>query len=163
MRNVERRREWQRKNYLKNREAIREKARQTYLKNRETALAKQKEYAQKNKEQETERASRWRTTNPARNMWLQARKRALKKGLEFSIEVDDIVLPEKCPYLNIPLQVNSGKGFQPTSYSLDRINSTKGYVKGNIEVISNMANSMKRDASVEELTIFATNVLEKFK
>jgi hypothetical protein len=163
MRDKENLKQWRRENYLKNRERIRAQAKQSYLKNRDTILAKQKEYAEANRDACVERATKWRKTKPERNMWLQARKRAANKGLEFTIDVEDIVLPTVCPYLGIELKVNTGKGFQPDSYSLDRIDSSKGYVKGNIGVISNMANSMKRDATPEQLINFATSVLERFK
>ena len=34
--------------------------------------------------------------------------------------------------------------------SIDRIDNTKGYVKGNVCIISNRANAIKRDGSAEE-------------
>lgn len=96
-------------------------------------------------------------TNPALFMWKQAKHRAEfdYNGMEFSIDVEDIIIPEKCPYFDIPfipLDRNWG-------YSLDRIDSSKGYVKGNIQVISSKANTMKNNATKEELIKFAEGVL----
>jgi hypothetical protein len=48
------------------------------------------------------------------------------------------------------MEVSDGK-FSHSSYSLDRIDSDKGYVKGNVQVISYRANMLKSNASIEEL------------
>lgn len=49
------------------------------------------------------------------------------------------------------------------SYSLDRIDSSRGYVKGNIWVISLRANRIKNDSTVEELRLIADKVEQKLK
>lgn len=75
--------------------------------------------------------------------------------MEFTITVADIVLPKKCPYFNevfVALDKRWG-------YSLDRIDSTKGYTPDNIQVISRLANQLKNCASEEELIRFAKGVL----
>lgn len=94
-------------------------------------------------------------------MFTRAKDRAKKNNLPFDIEISDIVIPEKCPYLDIPLFVGKGKQTD-NSPSLDRKNCKLGYVKGNIEVISNKANAMKYSATPEELLLFARKVIEKF-
>jgi hypothetical protein len=86
-------------------------------------------------------------------LWLRAKRRAKDSNAEFSITPFDVkdVWPtdNKCPILGITLECNpSGKsGPQRQSPSLDRIDSTKGYVKGNIAVISYHANLLKSNES----------------
>lgn len=96
-------------------------------------------------------------------IWLRAKTRAKSKGQEFNIEVKDVVLPEVCPVLGIPLKHNSGKsGAYKDSYSLDRIDNSRGYVKGNVQVISQLANSMKAGANPKEMLLFAKWVLDTY-
>lgn len=97
--------------------------------------------------------------NRKKLIFFKAKERAAKDFIDFSIEIDDIVIPEKCPYLEIPLTHSLGKGQLPSNSSLDRIDSSKGYVKGNVQVISRLANTMKSNATNEQLETFAKNVL----
>lgn len=83
-------------------------------------------------------------------LFRNAKSRAKKSKIEFSIEIEDIIIPTHCPILGIKLEENV-KIAKPNSYSIDRINSEKGYVKGNIQIISHRANAIKNDATVEEL------------
>jgi hypothetical protein len=93
-----------------------------------------------------------------------AKQRAKKKDILFDITLEDIVLPTHCPILGIPLEVNidAGKGGKDSSYSLDRIDNSLGYVKGNVRVISHKANSMKHSATKEELILFAKYILSTY-
>ena len=83
----------------------------------------------------------------------KARSRAKLFNLECNIEIEDVEIPEHCPVLGIPLF--PGKGYRtPNSPSVDRINSTKGYIKGNVKVISTLANRLKQESSIEDLEKF---------
>jgi hypothetical protein len=70
------------------------------------------------------------------------------------------IAPEKCPVFGEPFSQN-GSGFSNWSPSIDKIDPTKGYVPGNIQVISMLANCMKRDASSEQLQKFAEWILKR--
>ena len=59
-----------------------------------------------------------------------------RRGLEYNLEPEDIVISETCPYLKIKLSYNKKDSKKPFYYSIDRIDSSKGYIKGNIQIIS---------------------------
>jgi hypothetical protein len=87
-----------------------------------------------------------------------ARTRARVKGLPFDITAEylDTLLVHTCPILGIPLVSHKGrKGPRDDSPSLDRIVPEKGYVRGNVVVISGRANRIKSDASFKELRAVA--------
>ena len=99
-----------------------------------------------------------RIRNAQHYLWKRAKDRATKYGLDFNIEESDIVIPDMCPILEVPFEWGV-KGNYEYSPSLDKIDPTKGYVKGNVCVISKKANSMKNSATYEELKKFCKNVL----
>lgn len=127
-----------------------------------------KQYYQKHKERlkiKNNIASRkWRESHPEAYILSGRRSNAKRSGIEFSLSIEDIQIPDVCPYLKVPLQklgANKGirSGYAP---SLDRIDPSKGYVKGNVEIISDLANKMKSNASKEQLVQFAKSVLKKW-
>jgi hypothetical protein len=80
------------------------------------------------------------------------RRRAEKRGLDFNLVPEDIVIPETCPILGIPLAFARGvRGGWAASPAVDRIDNAKGYVRGNVAVISHRANLMKSNATLEEM------------
>lgn len=70
--------------------------------------------------------------------------------MPFSIAVEDISVPKCCPVLGFEMSFG-GMDERATSPSIDRIIPELGYVKGNIMVISQKANRMKNDATLDEL------------
>lgn len=86
-----------------------------------------------------------------------AKCRAKRDGIEFNLIKSDVVIPTHCPILGIPIKRNIGSGFHNDSPSLDRIHNTKGYTKDNIRVISNRANLLKCDATLEELELIVND------
>lgn len=93
---------------------------------------------------------------PEQRLLVTVRHRAKTRGLDFDLTLEDIVVPEFCPILGIPLIRGQGVGKHlPNSPSIDRIDNSRGYVRGNVWIISKRANTMKSDASLEELQLFA--------
>ena len=93
-----------------------------------------------------------RLENPEYYLWKAAKKRAKDKQLDFTIEVSDIIIPQFCPLLQIPIVHTVGKGTRNNgSPSLDRLDNSLGYTPNNIIVISWRANFLKSDASYQEM------------
>lgn len=82
-----------------------------------------------------------------------ARQRSRAKNLMFDLDNNYIyaMLPETCPVLGNTIIYDNKRGYSPDSPSIDRIDPSKGYVKGNVAVISFRANMIKSDAGVFEL------------
>lgn len=121
-------------------------------------------YYHKNKQQVKEKNIAWANDNFEKYTYNRVRQRAKREGTEFTITTEDIIIPEKCPFLGTLLIKKLGENL-PTEnvVSLDRIDSSKGYIKGNIQVLSHKANRMKNDATHEELLTFCTNYLNLTK
>jgi hypothetical protein len=90
-----------------------------------------------------------RQEEPDRALWQRARKRAADRGIPFDLPFDEVVIPPNCPVLGIPLKVGGERS--PNSPSLDRIIPKRGYVSGNVRVISDRANRLKSDRDLQSL------------
>ncbi|NBS70476.1 hypothetical protein EBT31_16415 [bacterium] len=98
----------------------------------------------------------------AAGIYYSAKKRKVPVGFESAIEFASYVksiAPDKCPVFGKKF-VEQGNGFGRFSPSIDKIDPRKGYVRGNVQVISVLANCMKRDANRKELQQFAKWVLK---
>lgn len=90
-----------------------------------------------------------------------ARARGRKSGLEATINPGDLHWPTHCPILGIELDYPARSGSRGTGRagdnwpSLDRWDNAKGYVRGNVYVISYRANVLKSNANPEELEAVA--------
>jgi hypothetical protein len=104
------------------------------------------------KRAETERERRknnWKY-KPSLHMLNNSKQRAKGKGMEHTLLLEDIVIPEICPVLGIKLETGDRKNHN-NAPSIDRIDNTKGYTKDNIMIISARANILKKDATMDEL------------
>ena len=93
----------------------------------------------------------------ARNIRNSACRRGAKyNAWEFTITEDDLEWPTHCPVLPwIELHYPGRYRNDPAGASLDRINHRKGYVPGNVRVISLRANLLRKDTTPEELRALA--------
>ena len=80
----------------------------------------------------------WRKENIIKCMLQVVRARARQKNYEYSLLEDDLILPKTCPVFGFPLESHISKesrGPKDNSYSIDRIDNSKGYTKDNIQII----------------------------
>jgi len=137
------------KYYRKNKEALREKQKIYHLKNREAILKRQRINTLKNKEA----SKRYRQKKWEKQRIKGAVHRAKAKNLPFNITEEYVksVTPKDmiCPALGI--KMNTSVEDLDSTPSLDRLVPEKGYVKGNVIVVSFRVNRIKTDATPEEL------------
>lgn len=88
----------------------------------------------------------------------RAKKRAEARGVPFDLSIDylEAIYPKDslCPVLKISM-IWGSEDCQNNSPSLDRIHPAIGYIPGNVMWISNRANKIKNDATVDELVLVA--------
>lgn len=93
----------------------------------------------------------WKIVRPRiRRLITEAKYRAARAGIEFSLKFEDLKIPENCPALGIPIRWDrhSPHANKP---SLDRIDNSKGYTRENTRIVSLRANILKKDATREEI------------
>jgi hypothetical protein len=144
--------------YQNNKEQVKAKAKQYYHNNKDKVLEDAKKYREANRPKIQEKGREYYRRKLKNRLLNAARARSRKYGYEFDLTEKDIVLPKYCPLLGIEMFVTeSRKGSKHSSFSLDRIDSSKGYTKDNVWVISHKANSMKSDSNYEDFKKMADN------
>ena len=91
-----------------------------------------------------------RYSNVERTIFHETKSRAKASKIEFNLSIEDIVIPEVCPVLGTKFASGLG-GRKDNSPSIDKIIPSKGYVKGNVKIISWLANCIKRDCTDPEV------------
>lgn len=111
----------------------------------------------------------YRINNPKQLIWTRAKRNAKMRNIEFNIEVADIPdIPVTCPvfpWIVIEYTVGqTGRGARAsdTVPSLDRTDNTRGYVVGNLRIISYRANRFKSEMSPEETFYLAADAERYF-
>ena len=148
-----------------------EYAKEYYLLNKDRMLANNAKWQEANRDKMREYSKKYKSSkNPTfvkycednYEQWIlnSAKRNAKEQDLAFDLELSDIIIPEICPYLGHVLTKVRGAGQLETNASIDKIDPTKGYVKGNVQIISRQANRMKNNATSEQLILFAKNILK---
>lgn len=99
--------------------------------------------------------------NKLKDMIHRCKTRSNEKNLPFNIDVNYLktLYVERCPILEIPLNWEScATGRTESTPSVDRIIPNLGYIKGNVRIISALANAMKNCATKKQLITFAKNI-----
>lgn len=139
-----------------------------------TEIQKQKRKARyyANREAEMAYHYKWTMANPFKDVVIRTRLRAKKRGLDCNLTEEHLnsIWTGVCPVFGTTLSFDKRergaekhtKDFR-NGASLDRKDNTKGYIIGNVQWISNLANTMKCEATSNELECFAKWVLESSK
>lgn len=93
----------------------------------------------------------------------RARSRAARLKMEFSLTLEDMPpMPTFCSVLGLRLEPgrNSNGGPNDASPSLDRIHQDKGYIPGNVRIISYRANTLKANATINELKAVLEDMID---
>jgi hypothetical protein len=134
------------------REYHRRKWREYYARNRTRLLAARAARRPTHAEQEEAYRRKAYVAHRAKLLYRGARNRAKERGIEFTISYGDVVIPPVCPVFGEPFYLEGRRCAQSRfAPSIDRIDRSRGYVPGNILVVSIRANQIKSDATSAEI------------
>jgi signal recognition particle GTPase len=158
----------QRKKYKEeNKEKIKEWNKKYYQENKERINERCKKYNKENKEKLNAQRKKYREEDRGRHMAQQIRYRANEKNLPYDLDADYLksIWPEdnKCPALGLEFS-KPGEGLKENSSSLDRLVPELGYVKGNVAIVSMLANQIMSNATPDQVIAvgyFFKNKLEE--
>lgn len=86
-------------------------------------------------------------SSPREKLLRSTKSNATTHGIEHTLLLEDIQIPSYCPVFGLPITLN---GDRRTGASVDRVDASKGYVQGNIRVISMEANRLKSNGTIEQ-------------
>jgi len=101
--------------------------------------------------------------------------RARKRGVEFALTKDDLMELDQeqngqCAITGLPLnweplkRERTAQRICPADrVSIDRINPKQGYVKGNVQLVTDLANRIKGNNSMDEVLAFCHAVVSHHK
>jgi hypothetical protein len=113
-------------------------------------LAAARRYYAKKRAEIRKRAQSVHLKDPRKRMVYAAKMRAIRDGVPFDLVYTDFEIPAVCPITERPFVRGQGMPADD-SPSLDRVIPERGYVRGNVAVLSHRANKIKNDATPELL------------
>lgn len=101
-------------------------------------------------------------------MYKAALQRARRDKIPFDIDIEYLksIKTDRCPIFDMELswgKIGEGHTNTKNAPSLDKIKPEYGYIKGNVCIISNLANKIKQDVGYKELYKIADWLHEKEK
>jgi len=109
-------------------------------------------YANGNQQMVKDHVKRYRAENPHMAVYTNRKSNAKRMGKEFTIAFEDMAFPTHCPALGIELDYGKKRGRpEDNSPSFDRVDNDLGYIKGNVIVVSQLANRIKNSATPEQV------------
>ena len=96
-----------------------------------------------------------RAKDPVKYILINIKSRCKLNNTEFNITKDDLVYIDTCPVLGIKLDyltTAESRGLpKDNAASIDRIDNSKGYIPGNVRIVSWRANKIKNDIKISEM------------
>ena len=128
---------------------------------KECATKRQRKYdITLNKDKKLEKCLRFR--------FLGARDRAIKNNIPFDLELQYIIdlwyiQNGMCALSGLPMTFELKQGRVPTNVSIDKIDRTLGYIKGNIQLVCMACNQIKSDLTEIEMYNFCKNIVKNYE
>jgi hypothetical protein len=103
-----------------------------------------------------------------RHRLLGARDRAIKQNISFSLDLESIIdlwyaQNGMCALSGLPMTFELKQGRVPTNVSIDKIDRTLGYIKGNIQLVCMACNQIKSDLTDAEMYNFCKNIVKNYE
>lgn len=100
--------------------------------------------------------------------WLSARERSKSHNIDFSLTLEDIenlwiAQDGTCALSGVKMTYELQNGRTPTNVSIDKIDRTKGYVTGNVQLVCMACNQIKSDLSEDEMYQFCKKIVEHYE
>lgn len=109
--------------------------------------------------------SAFKRTKSVRSFLTYLRSKAVQRGKGEVISADALELlwntqGGKCALTGWDMTMELGRGAVPTNCSLDRIDSSRGYEVGNVQLVCRAANVAKSDLSLNDFITLCRSVME---